>query len=46
MAIDDDARNLFAVTSLLERAGVRVVAASSAPEGLEALERLTRSTPC
>ena len=40
VAIDDDARNLFAITSLLERAGVRVVAASSASEGLEALERL------
>ena len=40
VAIDDDARNLFAVTSLLERAGVRVVPASSAQEGLEALEHL------
>jgi signal transduction histidine kinase/ActR/RegA family two-component response regulator len=42
VAIDDDARNLFAITSLLERAGVRVVAASSASEGLEALERLAQ----
>ena len=41
VAIDDDARNLFAVTSLLERAGVRVIPASSAQEGLEALEHLS-----
>ena len=37
LLIDDDARNLFAVTSLLERAEMEVVAASTAQEGLEAL---------
>ena len=37
LLIDDDTRNLFAVTSLLERCRMRVVAASSAHEGLAAL---------
>jgi CheY-like chemotaxis protein len=37
LLIDDDTRNLFAVTSLLERCRMRVVAASSAHEGLSAL---------
>jgi CheY-like chemotaxis protein len=39
LLIDDDARNLFAVTSLLERSRMSVHAASSAQEGLELLER-------
>ncbi len=38
LLIDDDTRNLFAVTSLLERAKMEVVAASTAQEGLEALK--------
>jgi HAMP domain-containing protein/signal transduction histidine kinase/CheY-like chemotaxis protein len=38
LMIDDDARNLFAVTSLLERAGMSVVSASTAQEGLCALK--------
>jgi CheY-like chemotaxis protein/two-component sensor histidine kinase len=38
LLIDDDARNLFAITSLLERVGVEVIAASSAQEGLSELE--------
>jgi CheY-like chemotaxis protein len=38
LMIDDDARNLFAVTSLLERAGMSVVSASTAQEGLGALK--------
>ncbi|MEW5847802.1 MAG: HAMP domain-containing protein [Myxococcota bacterium] len=38
LVVDDDVRNLFAVTSLLERHGVKVVPASSAREGIAALE--------
>jgi HAMP domain-containing protein/signal transduction histidine kinase/CheY-like chemotaxis protein len=38
LLIDDDTRNLFAVTSLLERARMSVVAASTAQEGLDALQ--------
>ena len=38
LLIDDDTRNLFAVTSLLERAKMEVVAASTAQEGLDALK--------
>ncbi len=37
LLIDDDSRNLFAVTSLLERCGIRVVSASTAPEGIRSL---------
>jgi signal transduction histidine kinase/ActR/RegA family two-component response regulator/HAMP domain-containing protein len=37
LLIDDDGRNLFAVTSLLERGGICVVSASSAQEGIDAL---------
>jgi CheY-like chemotaxis protein len=37
LLIDDDARNLFAVTSLLERCQMSVVTASTAQEGLHAL---------
>ncbi|MFN7131703.1 MAG: ATP-binding protein, partial [Myxococcales bacterium] len=38
LLVDDDSRNLFAVTSLLEGVGVEVVPASSAREALDALE--------
>ena len=37
LLIDDDTRNLFAVTSLLERCRMRVVAASPAPKASAAL---------
>jgi CheY-like chemotaxis protein len=37
LLIDDDGRNLFAVTSLLERCKMSVVTASNAQEGFEAL---------
>jgi HAMP domain-containing protein/signal transduction histidine kinase/ActR/RegA family two-component response regulator len=37
LLIDDDARNLFAITSLLERTGIKVVAASTAQEGIDEL---------
>jgi CheY-like chemotaxis protein len=37
LLVDDDARNLFAVTSLLEHCGIRVIAASSAREGIQCL---------
>jgi len=38
LLVDDDARNLFAVTSLLERGKMKVVAAGTAQEGIEALK--------
>ncbi len=38
LLVDDDARNLFAVTSLLERCQMRVISANSAHEGLAALK--------
>ncbi len=37
LLVDDDARNLFAITSLLERCKMSVITASSAQEGLAAL---------
>ena len=37
--IDDDARNLFAITSLLEERGLGVITADTAREGIELLER-------
>ncbi len=37
LLIDDDGRNLFAVTSLLERCKMKVLAATNAHEGLAAL---------
>jgi len=39
LAVDDDVRNLFAVTSLLERQGAKVLPAGSAREGFEVLEK-------
>jgi signal transduction histidine kinase/ActR/RegA family two-component response regulator len=39
LVVDDDVRNLFAVTSLLERHGAIVMAAGSAREAFEVLER-------
>ncbi len=38
LVVDDDARNLFAITSLLQRHGVRVLSASSALDGFDLLE--------
>jgi signal transduction histidine kinase/HAMP domain-containing protein/ActR/RegA family two-component response regulator len=38
LVVDDDSRNLFAITSLLERCGIDVVSTSSGPECLAALE--------
>ena len=37
LLVDDDARNLFAITSVLERRDIVVVSASTAQEGIEAL---------
>jgi HAMP domain-containing protein/signal transduction histidine kinase len=37
LLVDDDARNLFAVVSLLERCGMKVVTGSTAQEGLNSL---------
>ena len=41
MVVDDDTRNLFAVTSLLERQGAEVIPAGNAYEALDALDRVT-----
>jgi CheY-like chemotaxis protein len=38
LLIDDDVRNLFAVTSLLERSNMKVISATTAQEGLDALK--------
>jgi len=38
LLVDDDARNLFAVTSLLERGQMKVTTAVTAQEGIDALE--------
>jgi CheY-like chemotaxis protein len=39
LLVDDDIRNLFALTSLLERHGMQVISADSGREALEILER-------
>ena len=39
LVVDDDVRNLFAVTCLLERIGIQVVPARSGREGLQLLEQ-------
>ena len=39
LIVDDDVRNLFAVASLLDRIGVEAIAASSAAEAIELLEK-------
>ncbi|APR77314.1 Putative SigmaB asociated two-component system sensor protein [Minicystis rosea] len=39
LVVDDDVRNLFAVTSLLERRGAEVIPAGGARESFEALEK-------
>src|SRR5690606_25073667 len=39
LLVDDDARSLFAVTSLLENHGAEVLTADSAQEGIDALRR-------
>jgi CheY-like chemotaxis protein len=38
LVIDDDFRNIFAMTALLERGNLEVVSAESGPAGLELLE--------
>ncbi len=40
VAVDDDARNLFAVTSLLERLGARVITFDSAREAIDGIDTL------
>jgi len=39
LVVDDDVRNVFALTALLEREGMSVLAAESGPEAIEALSR-------
>jgi CheY-like chemotaxis protein len=41
LLVDDDARNIFALSSMLERRGMRVLAATTGGEAIE----LVRSTP-
>jgi CheY-like chemotaxis protein len=38
LLVDDDARNLFAITSLLERGKMKVLPAMTAQEGIDVLE--------
>jgi signal transduction histidine kinase/HAMP domain-containing protein/ActR/RegA family two-component response regulator len=40
LVVDDDVRNMFAVTSLLERHGAEPISAASAREALELLEKM------
>jgi CheY-like chemotaxis protein len=40
LVVDDDFRNIFALTRLLERCGVEVVSAESGEEGVAMLERM------
>jgi CheY-like chemotaxis protein len=39
LIVDDDSRNIFAMTSLLERNGMQVMAAESGPEAIDMLDR-------
>jgi CheY-like chemotaxis protein len=39
LVVDDDIRNIFALTSILEKHGMRVVSAESAEQAIDALER-------
>jgi signal transduction histidine kinase/ActR/RegA family two-component response regulator len=41
LVVDDDFRNIFAITVLLERGEIEVVSAESGEEGIAALERMT-----
>jgi CheY-like chemotaxis protein len=41
LLVDDDARNIFALSSVLERRGMRVLAATTGGEAIE----LVQSTP-
>ena len=46
LVVDDDVRNMFALTSLLEGHGMTVGYAENGREGIEALERDRRATSC
>ena len=39
LIVDDDMRNIFALSSILERHGMNVVAATNGQEGIEIIER-------
>jgi CheY-like chemotaxis protein len=43
LLVDDDARNIFALSSVLERRGMKVLTATTGSEAIEILER--RSNP-
>jgi CheY-like chemotaxis protein len=40
LVVDDDVRNIFALSSMLERHGLHVIAATTGEEAIETLERL------
>ena len=44
LVVDDDFRNIFAMTALLERVHAEVIVAESGPEAIAALERTPTST--
>ena len=46
LIVDDDFRNIFALTALLERGKLGVVAAESGADALDILEHRTTSTSC
>ena len=46
LVVDDDFRNIFALTALLERGHAEVTVAESGPEALAVLERDPTSTSC
>ncbi len=45
LIVDDDVRNIFAMTSLLERHGIQVISAENGNEALERLVRHARDRP-
>ena len=46
LVVDDDFRNIFALTALLERGKLNVVSAESGAAALAILDQRTTSTSC
>ena len=46
LVVDDDMRNIFALTSVLERCQMRVMYAENGREGIEGSRPTPRSTSC
>ena len=44
LVVDDDVRNIFALTSVLERHGMQVVFAENGAEGIDLLEQRRRTS--